>query len=194
VIGLLSGVFGLRGKLHMLEHQIRPAMVLLLCLWLCSTGAGTDLDQKPVKPDLQSLRAAIAKRPCKVLAIVEPVEIKEVFYWKDGGSIGLELKDAKGTVHRFALDGRAKKSRCLFLGVNYPSETSGKRVDVWGVEEQELYSLLLRWVNRHPQWDALFDGSKKLDESKQRLWEFREFFLRMDDRFRQMNGLPRGGQ
>jgi hypothetical protein len=177
-----------------IKLQIGPATALLLSLWLCSAGAGTDSEPKAAKPDLQSLRAALAKKPCKTLAIVEPVQVKQVFYWKDGGSIGLELKDAKGTVHRFALDGRAKKSRCLFLGVTYPSETNGKRVDIWGVEEQELYSALLRWVNRHPQRDALFDGSKKLNESKQRLWEFREFFLRLDDRFRQMNDLPRRGQ
>jgi hypothetical protein len=174
--------------------QITLGIALLLSLWLCSSGAGTEPEPKAAKPDLQSVRAAFAKKPCKALAILEPVEVKEVFYWKDGGSIGLELKDAKGTVHAFALDGRAKKSRNHFLGVTYPSETNGKQVDVWGVEEQELYSVLLRWVNRHPQKDALFDGSRKLDESKQRLWEFRAFFLRMDDRFRQMNDLPRRRQ
>jgi hypothetical protein len=117
------------------------------------------------------------------LAIVEPVEVSQAFYWKDGGSHGLELKDAKGTAHRFALDGRDKKPRCLFVGVTYPSETNGKQIDIQGVEEQELYAVLLRWVNRHPQREAFFDGSKKLDESKERLWEFREFFLRMDQRF-----------
>jgi hypothetical protein len=178
----------------MIPMKIRLAIVLLPSLCLCSAGAGADTASKPAKPDLQSARAAFAKKPCKALAIVEPVEVKEVFYWKDGGSIGLELKDAKGKVHRFALDGRAKQTRCLFLGVTYPSETKGKRIDVWGAEEQELYAVLLRWVNRHPQRDALFDASRKLDESKQRLWEFRAFFLRMDDRFRQMNGLPRRGQ
>src|SRR5262249_50800508 len=163
--------------------QIRLAVAFVLSLWLCSAGAGRDQEQKIAKTDLQSVRAAFARKPCKALAIVEPVEVKEVLYWKDGGSIGLELRDAKGTVHPFALDGRAKKSRSLFLGVTYPTETNGKRADIWGAEEQELYSVLLRWVNRHPQKEALFDGSKKLDESKQRLWEFREFFLRMDDRF-----------
>jgi hypothetical protein len=174
--------------------QIGLGIAFLSSLWLCSAGAGTVPDKRTAKPDLQSVRAAALKKPCKALAIVEPVEVKAVFYWKDGGSLGLELKDAKGTVHRFALDGRAKKSRSLFLGVTYPSETTGKQVAIWGVEEQELYSVLLRWVNRHPQKDALLDGSRKLDESKQRLWEFREFFLRMDDRFRQMNHLPQRGQ
>src|SRR5262245_62123688 len=175
----------------MSQVQIRIAFVLLLAPWLCPSGAGMESASKEGKRDAESVRAALAKKPCKALAVVEPVEVKEVFYWKDGGSLGLELKDAKGTIHRFALDGRAKESRCLFLGVTYPSEKSGKRIDVWGAEEQELYSVLLRWVNRHPQRAAFFDGSKKLDESKERLWEFREFFLRMDDRFRQMNDLPR---
>jgi hypothetical protein len=179
----------------MLQLHIRLPLALLLCLWLGSAGAGTEPAQKQAKPDLQSLRDAFAKKPCKALAIVEPVEVKEVFYWKDGGSLGLELKDAKGTIHSFALDGRAKQTRCLFLGVTYPSEEKGKRVEVWAPEEQELYAVLLRWVNRHPQRDALLDATRKLDESKDnRLWESRAFFLRMDDRFRQMNDLPRQGQ
>jgi hypothetical protein len=152
----------------------------LACLAVTVLARTPEDDAK--KGDPQSVRAALAKKPCKVLAIVEPVEVSEAFYWKDGGSIGLELKDAKGKVHRFALDGRAKKPSCLFVGVTYPSDAAGKRVEIQGVEEQELYAVLLRWVNGHPQRDALFDGAKKLDESKQRLWEFREFFLRMDRR------------
>ncbi len=178
----------------MIRIHIKPVAAVLLSLGLCSVGASGDERPKDGERNLESARAAFAKKPCKMLAIAEPVEVKEVLYWKDGGSIGLELKDAKGKVHRFALDGRAKKSRALFLGVTYPSETKGKRVDIWAVEEQELYAVLLRWVNRHPQRDALLDGSRKLDESKQRLWEFRELFLRMDDRFRQMNKLPRRGR
>jgi hypothetical protein len=172
---------------------VRLAMVSTLLGWVCTVGVASD-PEPGKKPDLEALRAAFAKKPVKTLTLVEPVEIKDVFYWKDGGSIGLELKDAKGTVHAFALDGRFKKSRSLFLGVNYPNETKGKQVDVWGAEEQELYAVLLRLVNNHPQKQALFDGAKKLDDSKQRLWEFREFFLRMDDRFRQMNDLPRRTQ
>ena len=178
----------------MTRLRIRPAFAFVLSLGLCSAGAGTEPEAKAPRPDLQSLRAAFARKPCKLLGIVEPVEVKQVFYWKDGGSIGLELKDARGKVHRFALDGRAKGSRNLFLGVTYPNEKEGKEVDVWAPEEQELYAVLLRWVNRHPQRDALLDASRKLDESKERLWEFREFFFRLDDRFRQMNDLPRSGK
>jgi hypothetical protein len=178
----------------MIHTKVRFAITLLPLLCLCSAGAGVDTNPKGAKPDLQSARDTFARKACKALAIVEPVEVREVFYWKDGGSIGLELKDARGTLHRFALDGRARQARHLFLGVTYPSETNGTWVDIWGAEEQELYSVLLRWVNRHPQREALLDGSRKLDESKQRLWDIREFFLRMDDRFRQMHGLPRRGQ
>jgi len=177
----------------MYQLQTRIAFTFLLSLGVGAIAVASN-PEPAKKADLESLRAAYAKKPVKALAIVEPVEIKEVFYWKDGGSIGLELKDAKGVIHAFALDGRFKKSRNLFLGVNYPNETKGKQVDIWGAEEQELYSVLLRLVNRHPQKEALLDGTKKLDDSKERLWEFREFFLRIDDRFRQMNDLPRRGQ
>jgi hypothetical protein len=177
------------------EPHVRFALALFLSGWLCSAGARAEPEPKGAKPDLQSLRAAFAKKPCKALAIVEPVEVKDVFYWKDGGSLGLELKDAKGTVHRFALDCRAKKAQHLFLGVTYPSETEGRRVDIWAAEEQELYAVLLRWVNGQPQRDAFLDDTRKLDDSTPpRLWEFAVFFARLDARFRQMNGLPPRGQ
>ncbi|MFO0965753.1 MAG: hypothetical protein U0793_09250 [Gemmataceae bacterium] len=175
----------------MIQTAMRLVVTLLLPLWLCTAGAGDDTKPKRGKPDLESVRAAFAKKPCKALTIIEPVEVKQVLYWKDGGSLGLELKDAKGTVHRFALDGREKGGpRNLFLGVTYPGGKEGKRVEIWAVEEQELYAVLLRWVKRHPQRDAFLDNSKKLDESKESLWEFAAFFARMDDRFRQMNDLP----
>jgi hypothetical protein len=178
----------------MLQIQFRLAAALLLCLALGSAGASDDVKPKGEKRDLESARAAMAKRVCKALTIAEPVEVKDVLYWKDGGSIGLELKDAKGTIHRFAWDGRAKQARTLFVGVTYPSEKEGKQVEIWGAEEQDLYAVLLRYVNRHAQKAALLDSSLKLDESKERLWEFREFFFRLDDRFRQMNDLPRQGK
>jgi hypothetical protein len=184
-------LFGASLEKSMIKTQMKCAVALLLSLLLFSAGAGDDAKQKGGKPDLESARATLAKKPCKVLAIVEPVEVKQVFYWKDGGSLGLELKDTKGTVHRFALDGREKGGpRNLFLGVTYPNEKAGKRVDYWAVEEQELYAVLLRWINRHPQRDGLL-GSKKLDEeSRAKLWEFQAFFGRLDARFRQMNDLP----
>jgi hypothetical protein len=175
----------------MIRTLMKCAVALLLPLCVCFADAADEVKPKDGKPDLESVRAALAKKPCTALAIAEPVEVKQVFYWKDGGSLGLELKDAKGTVHRFALDGREKGgARHLFLGVTYPSEKEGKRVDIWAGEEQELYAVLLRWVNRHPQREAFLDNAKKLDESKERLWEFAAFFARMDARFRQMNELP----
>src|SRR5262249_49828896 len=121
----------------------RLAIALVGLLLLCSPGAQAEPAKKDGKPDLETVRATYAKKPCKALAIVEPVEVKNVYYWKDGGSIGLEVKDAKGTVHLFALDGREKGSRNLFVGVTYPSESKGKEIDTWGAEEQELYAVLL---------------------------------------------------
>jgi hypothetical protein len=166
-------------------------VALLFLVWGCSVAVAEPPKPKGDKPSLDLARAAIAKKPCKALEIVEPIKVKRAFYWKDGGSLGLELEDAKGTIHRFALDGREKGGpRHLFLGVTYPSEKAGKRVGIWGVEEQELYAVLLRWVNRHPQRSAILDNSRELDESKERLSEFVAFFARIDARFRQMNDLP----
>lgn len=132
----------------------------------------------------QSVREKYEKLPCKTLAIAEPVELTKVYYYKDGGTIGLLLTDAKKVEHKFCLDGREGKSRSLFVGVTYPNEQNGKRVDLRGAEESELYGVLLRWVKKHPQRDAIFDEKKDID-SQPNLWEFRRFFLRLDERFTQ---------
>jgi hypothetical protein len=138
--------------------------------------------EKGAARDPQTIRAKYAKQPCKKLSISEPVEVTETLYYKDGGSIGLVLMDSKKVQHKFAWDGREGKPRSIFVGVDYPNEKTGRRLG--SLEEEELYGVLIRWVNRHPKRDAFFDEKKEInDEKRPSLWEFRRFFLNLDERF-----------
>ena len=143
---------------------------------------------EPAKGDpVAETRAKYAKQSAKVLKIVEPIKVSNVYYWKDGGSLGIELTDAKGKKHLFCLDGRNLKgsgTRNLFVGDIYPSRPGAKMVEIRGPEESALYGVMLRWADKHPKREALYNGKINLNQKEDgNLWEVREFFLRLDARF-----------
>ncbi len=148
---------------------------------------------EPQKDPAAEIRAKYAKQSAEVLKIVEPVKVSDVFYWKDGGSIGIELTDAKGNKHAFCLDGRflptkeqpnEKGTRNLFVGATHPTHKGAKKVEMRGLEESALYGVMLRWADKHPQRDALYNEKVDLNAKEfGNLWEIRAFFLRLDARF-----------
>lgn len=142
------------------------------------------------KDAAEETRAKYAKQPADALRVVEPVKVKDVFYWKDGGSIGIVLTDAKGEEHAFCLDGRlsedpkGKGTRNLFVGATHPTRPGAKMVAPRGPEESALYGVMLRWVAKHPQRAAFYDENVELDrKAVGKLWETRAFFRRLDARF-----------
>ena len=145
------------------------------------------------KAPVEETRAKYSKQSAEVLKIAEPVVVSKVDYWKDGGTIGIVLKDAKGQEHAFCLDGRflpskehpdEKGTRNLFVGATHPTKTGAKMVELRGPEETALYGVMLRWANKHPNREALFN--EKVDllaPGFGNLWQIREFFLRLDARY-----------
>ena len=143
-----------------------PAMRRLLsavAFWfvLLAGSNAADVHQDP----RVSARAKYAKHSADALKIVEPVRIAKVFEWKDGGTVGLELTDAKGKKHAFCLYSpggaglpeKDKKPRIvlnLFIGAAYPTDEGAKMVDVCGPEESALYGVLLRAIESHQEKDA----------------------------------------
>src|SRR5690349_10962390 len=99
----------------------------LACLGL----AIVPLSAKDAKGDpAAETRARHAKQSAEALKIAEPIKVSKVFYYKDGGTIGIEITDAKDVKHPFCLDGRplptkeepaAKGTRNLYLGATYPT-------------------------------------------------------------------------
>ena len=161
---------------------MRMMLLAIVCFVLALTTGRADEAKKETATDI---RARYAKRSAEILKIVEPVKVSNVYYWKDGGSLGIELTDAKEKKHLFALDGRLKGGpRNLYIGATYPGGQGSKMVEVFGPEESALYGVMLRWANKHPQREALYDGKIDLSGAEHgNLWEVRAFFLRLDQRF-----------
>src|SRR5437016_1017764 len=169
-------------------------LILVVCLCL---GFGWTPADEAKKETAAETRARYAKQSAEVLKIAEPVEVSKVYYWKDGGSIGIELTDAKKAKHLFCLDGRMLPSkdrpndkevgtRNLFIGATYPTGKEAKKVELRGPEESALYGVMLRWANKHPKRATLFDASIDLNRKEDgNLWEIRAFLLKLDARFTQ---------
>jgi hypothetical protein len=169
---------------------VKSVVVAMPCFFLALAIGRAE----PAKTDpVAETRAKHAKQSAKVLNIVEPIRVSEVFYYKDGGTIGIEITDAKDRKHLFCLDGRslptkeepnAKGTRNLYLGATYPTKPGAKKVDMRGPEEAALYGVLLRWADKHPQCKALYNEKADLTtKGFGNLWETRAFFLRLDARF-----------
>ena len=157
--------------------------VLLLPAW------ATDV----AKDDPAEIRAKYSRQSAEALKIAEPLMAFEVIEYKDGGTLGVEITDAKDVQHRFALDFRnlptkehptERGTRNLFVGATYPGRPGSRKVDLGGPEECALYGVMLRWANKHPQRDALHDAKTELDSKDfGNLSQVRHFFLTLDRRF-----------
>lgn len=158
---------------------------VLLALLTVGAALGAAADPPAGKQDpIQAARQKYAKHPADALKIAEPVEVTKVIYYKDGGSIHLQLTDAKKTEHKFCFDGRKRGVFPIEVGVTYPGQEGGKVVEFRGPEEQALYGVLLRWAKKHPASEVILDEQKEIDHKKYPdLWEVRVFFLRLERRF-----------
>lgn len=163
----------------------RLLIALAGCFLVLVGGRAEEATEK--KDPVAEKRAKYARHSAEVLKIVEPVKVTDVFYYKDGGTIGIELTDAKNKKHLFCLDGGGldgTRPRNLHIGVSYPGRPGGKMVEWCGPEESALYGVMLRWANNHPQKVALFDRDFDLNYNEfGNLWEIRAFLLKLDSRF-----------
>ena len=156
-----------------------PLFSMVTC-WFALLAGGNAADVK--KDPRASARAEYAKRSADALQIVEPVKISRALGYKDGGTVGIELTDAKDKKHSFCLysPGGAglpeenKKQRIilnLFIGAAYPTNPGAKMVAVRGPEESALYGVLLRAIDKHKEKDAIL--AKDIDF---KLWEARKLW------------------
>lgn len=145
--------------------------------WLVFPACGNAAEAK--KDPQTSARALYAKHSADALQIAEPIKISRVVTWKDGGTVGIELTDARDKKHSFSLysasgaglpekDQKPNVILNLFIGATHPSHQAAKRVDVRGPEEAALYGVLLRAIDKHTEKDAIL--AREID---QKLWETR---------------------
>ena len=74
-----------------------------------------------------------------------PYEIQETMLYKDGGTIGIVVKDAKGISLPLCYDQRIKmpeEERFVYVGATHPSESSAAKVTRGSATEQALLRIL----------------------------------------------------
>ena len=131
--------------------------------------------------------ARYAKRPCQKLDIVEPIEVTNVVGYDDGGSKELILRDSRDISYEFTIRCGYLQPTCIRRSdptdVRRSSEaTESKHVEAASPEEQDLYSVMLRWILSHPRRDALL-GKVEIDSAADRmLYETELFYLTVKNR------------
>jgi hypothetical protein len=146
-------------------------------------------------------RAKYGKHSADALKIAEPAKYSQGFGWKDGGTVGIALVDAKDEKFSFALyspfgaglpeKDDSKPPRIipnLFVGATYPGHKGSKMVEVRGPEEAALYGVLLRIIDKHKDKDLLLakDIDLKLWEARNvgvGMYELHTFFHRLEAHF-----------
>jgi hypothetical protein len=110
---------------------------ITLCVG-CTGGAA--------KPTVAEVRKKYEQYPSATLKIAEPIEVKSVAYYKDGGSILWVLIGADGTAHRFRTH---ESPDAPFYYTTRPDEEKGRPLDDGGEELKEVYGVWLRWIQKN---------------------------------------------
>lgn len=86
-----------------------------------------------------------------VHALVFPIEITRIDIFRDGGTLGIALKDAAGAEVEFCLDGSIRRQTRdrFYWGTFYPDDNSGQLVARGSAAEASIIALLKRIVG---QW------------------------------------------
>ncbi|MCI0642483.1 MAG: hypothetical protein L0Y70_25685, partial [Gemmataceae bacterium] len=154
----------------------------LITAFVVTTGhcepAKEKLDKDSPANSLEARRAKCMKLDAKALGIIEPVEVKEAWHLKDGGSLTLLLLDKNKTEHEFIIRRSASGPMDIVKG---PKLTEPKRVEFGGPEEQELYGVLLRWADKHPKKADLLK-KKGGDLTDETLHGVQGMLIRLDNR------------
>jgi hypothetical protein len=134
---------------------------------------------------LERMRQRYERLPGWVLKIVEPVEVKEILYLKDGGSTGLLLIDAKKQERWVCLDASGRRPCPLVFNARFPHDPKGIRAALGSPEEAAFYGLMLRWARKHPMHEALLNYDVHVSDAKYpELWQLQSFMERLESRFR----------
>ena len=84
-------------------------------------------------------------------ALVFPIEITRTKIFRDGGTVGIALKDAVGAEVELCLDGSIRRNTRdrFYWGTFYPDDNSGQLVVRGSAAEESITAILKRIVS---QW------------------------------------------
>ena len=94
--------------------------------------------------------------------VVEPITIVNSISWDDGGSCGLEFRDARNTTRYACLLNDLDGNKNLVLGRSAPISDKNELANWWpigGPKEKGFLQLLERWAASDPdaqEWDRRF--------------------------------------
>lgn len=85
------------------------------------------------------------------LELYPPFELVQLHRWRDGGSLGFTVDDAKGQRLSFSLDGRigSPTPGRWYIGAGHPTQEGAELVEVGGKREQALIRILDLWLSQH---------------------------------------------
>ncbi|MBL7131554.1 MAG: hypothetical protein ISS45_09170 [Candidatus Omnitrophica bacterium] len=96
----------------------------------------------------------------ETIELHKPLKIEEILYYKDGGTIGFVIKDSKGKIFQFCLDGRMRvatepgflgelknlmttqKPYHFYFEVTHPEGSGAQEIPIGGKEEESIAVIL----------------------------------------------------
>ena len=86
--------------------------------------------------------------PRGVPTLERPITLDELHVWRDGGSLGFKLSDAKHHQLAFCVDGKIGSSTpgYFYSNVTHPDQNGGQKLDSGGAAEKTLLSYLESWL------------------------------------------------
>jgi hypothetical protein len=114
------------------------------CLLACPGNAWPQGPAAPPQERVNLVRQMYEKVPPLIFEVAEPVQLVKATMYEDGGTIVVQLKDAKGKELAVILDRKIGSSTRESMFVSYVPN-SKEPVLLRGPEEAALYGILLRW-------------------------------------------------
>ncbi len=123
----------------------------------------------------------------RVPKLDEPINVKTLYVWRDGGSLGFVVNDSTGKNISFMVDGRIKSTTIgyVFLNTTHTSRAKGIMLPLFGKEECQLMNYLSSWLYSNydeKTLDALF---KSPDLKKMSKKDFKAFHITRLLKYRQ---------
>ena len=99
----------------------------------------------------------------ETIELYKPLKIEDILHYEDGGTIGFVIKDSKGTIFQFCLDGRmrvatepgflgelknlmtAQKPYHFYFGATHPESPDAREMPIGGKEEKSI-AIILEYI------------------------------------------------
>lgn len=151
--------------------MMKKYLILIMAAFLCFTAAATAED-------------ILLELPGGTVQLVKPISVEKADYYLDGGTIGVELKDAAGKQFQFCLDGRMRavpwwaallhlppEPYSMYVNAMHPSVQNSVIIPVGGLLEKKILTILEEWYGAIPEPDSLPPGAKVVSQLINKLKE-----------------------